>query len=590
MNKAPIFLMAMFLFFIFIPTIKATSCSPELSYRCDPSDSNVIQKCIGGVWTGWQSCTYGCNPSTGSCYPANGCFINDTYQCSPSDSNLLQKCVNNIWINWQSCAYSCNYLTNQCGSPPTTTTTGTTSTTTTLPGEITTTTTTTIPVSTNMIFFRSIPDSHTGESSYGLWSTNKYVYRTDRDNSVINQFNKTTLDFITSLAFSPMVGGTWNGTHNFIVNDSESPSSNIYIYDESFSIYYNYWNTSNFCTCATTYPMTGLAYDYKENVIWANCFALNTIFKLSATNGSNLGNMTYGDWIPNHRVFDLDFDGTYLLLAQYWDSPTIWVVDQTKALIEGELNQSDVIAGETNVPTNVGSVGFANGMLLAGPDYITHGYFWEYNYSINLLACGPENSYRCKPLDNITLQKCVNNAWTGWSSCAYGCSGNSCNSPNITGNITTYCYGEGSYQCSPLDNTTLQKCINNIWTGWQSCAMGCDRLTLKCAINYTVPTTISGTNNTVPYFDFGTLGLNLDFLNVLVTPFVILSFVALGVSGYAAYKVGGPSAGQIFGICMMAFILIFTYFGIYPLWIGFILAIFIALWIAKTFGVIGGSK
>jgi hypothetical protein len=560
----------------------STSCSSENSYRCDPSDINVIQKCIGGVWTGWQSCTFGCNPSTGGCYPANGCLLNDTYQCNPQISTVLQKCVNNLWINWQSCGYGCDYFNTVCGSPPTTTSVGTTSATTTIIGEIsTTTTTTTIPLIGIQYFQTVLTDSQTyGSTKNGLWSTNKYVYVVNRDYGKINQFNKTTLSFIQSLTmFSSIEGGTWNGTHNFIVNDTTTPSSNIYIYDENFSTYYGYWNTSSFCPRPITDPMIGLAYDYKQNVIWANCISQYAIFKLSATNGTNLGNMTWDAWIGGYWLTDLDFDGNYLLIAQYYNPLRIYVINQTKALDEGAINQSDILASVTDYPS--ASITFANGMLIAG----VSGGFYEYNYSLNSFICSPENTYQCDPTSNITLQKCVNNTWVGWSSCQYGCSGNNCNTPSVT-NSTGFCFGEGAYSCNPynpFDNTTLFKCVNNLWTGWQTCSHGCDFQTNRCSINETATTTVSGSN--VPVFGFGSIfdSLGIGFASNFTTPFFLSTFIMIGIATVVSYYANGKNGinTPAFGIVCIVITMAYTYLGIYPIWIGIVLILLSGFVIAK---------
>lgn len=49
---------------ITLPGLPAVRC-PEGTFRCDPDDINVSQKCVDGVWVGWQSCPDGCDPATG---------------------------------------------------------------------------------------------------------------------------------------------------------------------------------------------------------------------------------------------------------------------------------------------------------------------------------------------------------------------------------------------------------------------------------------------------------------------------------------------------------------------------------------------
>ena len=72
--------------------VPPTSCTSGAT-RCDPNDSNVVQKCVGGKWEGWQSCGYGCvEDAFGArcaAVPPTPCTEGAT-RCDPNDSNVVQ--------------------------------------------------------------------------------------------------------------------------------------------------------------------------------------------------------------------------------------------------------------------------------------------------------------------------------------------------------------------------------------------------------------------------------------------------------------------------------------------------------------------
>jgi len=76
-------------------------------------------------------------------------------------------------------------------------------------------------------------------------------------------------------------------------------------------------------------------------------------------------------------------------------------------------------------------------------------------------------TYRCNPVHDNIIQKCVNGEWMNYQTCAYGCNPDTgeCNpAPECT---------DGNYRCSPTDTNVRQKCINGKWTDWETCAGGC---------------------------------------------------------------------------------------------------------------------
>ena len=128
-------------------------CDLNGCYDCTPAskqcNGNIPQTCSSsGKWTNGSSCTYGCNTSTGTCYPdcapgtnncesnkyytcsnsgswdftmncPNGCDDSGCYACAPStkrcNGNISQTCSSSgSWTNGSSCTYGCNPSNGEC--------------------------------------------------------------------------------------------------------------------------------------------------------------------------------------------------------------------------------------------------------------------------------------------------------------------------------------------------------------------------------------------------------------------------------------------------------------------------------------------
>lgn len=81
--------------------------------KCYVSSSGleVVRRCVGGVWVDEDICGWDehCEESAGtaSCVAEPVTCDEGEYRCSPSDSYVIQKCVEGEWVGWGSCPYGC---------------------------------------------------------------------------------------------------------------------------------------------------------------------------------------------------------------------------------------------------------------------------------------------------------------------------------------------------------------------------------------------------------------------------------------------------------------------------------------------------
>lgn len=88
-----------------------------------------------------------------------------------------------------------------------------------------------------------------------------------------------------------------------------------------------------------------------------------------------------------------------------------------------------------------------------------------------------------------------------------------------------------------------------------------------------------------PWIDFSSISPTLAIINFLFTPFFIATCFMVGTSAYISSQVGGDKKmnSTIFAIIIIIFSLVFSYFGIYPSWLGIVFVIICSMFIANEF-------
>ena len=607
------------------------SCASQSScttgnFQCKPSYTNILQKCVNSAWVDWQFCTYGCNAGSNSCYQASGCYIEGSYQCNPNDANVLQKCVNSIWTNYQSCAYGCNSLLSSCNSltPPTTTTTTPTINENCYPAQVSCVLCLTCQhYECKAVTFASF--GNLGNIAQGFTVCSPY------SNDCLQSY--TACDLIPPATTTTTgVGSTTTTTISPTTTTTLPPASG------SGSVDLGNPNADTWINQASPTNVDGTA-DYIEIVTYqegvnsddalinfsissipSNGTVTNAILYLYAIQVSNMNwtginaseilidwNISAADWNNMHDQFNV--------------STTVYNITP---LVENEWTSFNV----TNIVLDWVNTGINNGIYLRG-DALGDGTVREfhfassrhatatlrpklivnYTYNVPYNTCFSEGSYQCDPLNANVLQKCQSGTWQGWSSCTYGCNATigSCSMPP-TNSTPTYCYGEGNYQCDPTSNVTLQRCVNNTWIGWASCAYGCNLLTSNCN-PYTSTRTCAQQNGVVcpagdcagydiPASDISTItqscclrpcstsqpvfgasaifnSFGIGFVGNFFTPFFLSTALLLVISALISYYASGKNGmnTNAFGMTAVILVIIYSVIGIYPVWIGVVMVL-----------------
>jgi hypothetical protein len=159
------------------------------------------------------------------------------------------------------------------------------------------------------------------------------------------------------------------------------------------------------------------------------------------------------------------------------------------------------------------------------------------------------------------------------------------------------CPSNIGYNITPTGCISNWKCLDSKTIAYQmpdcsftnqiTCSSGKNCLNGTCAVltpSPEIPSDVSGSllpiGSTIP---------QLKFIDKLFTPFFLLTMMMLGVSGWISHttsKQGENLNPTVFGVTVIVFSLIFTVIGVYPAWIGIVMIIIVALYLARTLGVI----
>jgi hypothetical protein len=142
-----------------------------------------------------------------------------------------------------------------------------------------------------------------------------------------------------------------------------------------------------------------------------------------------------------------------------------------------------------------------------------------------------------------------------------GCAGTPTQTTSVPANFT-------GLVCNPSNSHQILTCSNGVCSLWYDCGLSstCSGVPPTCSAAVTAPPqSITAPIPAINQTEFQMTGYG--WVLPLFSPMFIYTVIMAVFAGVGA-KLGGPTVG---GIAALAFIFVFTVFGIYPAWVGVIL-------------------